>query len=157
MIRAKNPRGQHVLSALVVATLVISTPAVSRGAEDAATSQTSSPESATDAEELPRTIDLGDFRIRDLRPTSGETASLRFKMHLKLSSLSNQDHLSQLQQWQHRLRNQVIIAVRMADTKDFAQPGLGRLRRLILLRTNRMLRSQLVEEVYLTEFTFSPE
>jgi len=100
------------------------------------------------------TLDLGNFKIHDLRPTRNETVRLTFKLHLALAPTTTEQQLAHLQHWQHRLRNQVIIAVRTVETKDFQAADLALLRRKILLRVNRLLKSHLAEEVLLTEYLF---
>jgi flagellar basal body-associated protein FliL len=70
--------------------------------------------------------------------------------------ISRQD-LEKLAHWKHRFRDQVIIAVRTAQTKDFHEPQLKRIRRIILFRIRRMMRESVVKDILFTEFTFSVE
>ncbi len=109
------------------------------------------------AEQARPIFDLGRFQIQEMRPTRNETAKITFAMHLALSPTIGQPVVSQLEHWRHRLRDQVIIAVRVADTKDFSEPGLDRLRRMILLRVNRLFKALLVEDIFFAEFTFSTQ
>ena len=53
-----------------------------------------------------------------------------------------------------RLRDQVITAVRNAETKDFKESDLKKLQRMIRLRINRLLKSIRIEEIYITQFEF---
>jgi len=100
-------------------------------------------------------VDLGRFQLRDLRPVSNVTAKLTFTMYLALPHSIDENTVAELERWQHRLRDQVIISVRKTETKDFLEPDLSLLRRNIVLRINRLLKVALVEEVLLTEFTFT--
>lgn len=112
-------------------------------------------ETADEEKEAVRpTLDLGSFQIKDLRPTRNETARLTFKIHLAVSAELTEKQLARLEHWKHRLRNQVIIAVRTLHTKDFQAADLALLRRIIRIRTNRMLKNNFVEEVLLTEYLF---
>ncbi len=99
-------------------------------------------------------LDLGDFRINDLRPTRNETAKLTFSMHLALAKDLSKQQMKQLEAWKHRLRDQVITAVRIATIKDFQEPDLSRVRRIVLIRVNRLFRANLAEDVLLTEYLF---
>ena len=112
-------------------------------------------EALAESKQIRQTIDLGSFQIRELRPTKNETAKVSFTMHLALAPSVDKRTAKQLVHWRHRLRNQVIIAIRVADTKDFLEPGLNHFRRTILLRVNRLLQAALVTEAWLTEFTYT--
>ena len=111
-------------------------------------------EAETETSALRPTLDLGHFKIHDLRPTRNETAKLTFTLHLALAPNVSEQQLAQLQHWKHRLRNQVIIVVRTIETKDFQASDLALLRQKILIRTNRLLKSKLAEDVFLTEYIF---
>lgn len=100
-------------------------------------------------------IELGRFQIKDLRPTRNETAKVSFVLHLALKPTVDKRTVEQLEFWKHRIRNQVITAVRIAETRDFLEPGLNRFRRSITLRVNRALKAALVSEILFTEFTFT--
>lgn len=127
-----------------------------------ATSDSSQPdgEAATapgepaEEEKLRPTLELGNFKINDLRPTRNETAKLTFSMHLAFSKKLTQQQVEQLESWKHRLRDQVITAVRITYIKDFQEPDLSRLRRNILVRVNRLFKQKLAEEVLLSEYLF---
>ncbi|NOY30273.1 MAG: hypothetical protein GXP28_08875 [Planctomycetes bacterium] len=106
------------------------------------------------AEETRATIDLGTFQVKDLRPTRNETVKLSFAIHLALHPSVSQSTVEQLERWQHRLRDQVLIVIRLSATKDFLEPNLDKFRRSISLRVNRALKAILVSEALLTEFTF---
>jgi len=121
-----------------------------------ATIEDSAAESAAE-EEFPLTLDLGRFIIKELRPTRNETLKITFAIHLKISPAGGKDLVKKLEFWKHRLRDQVIVAVRTAETTDFREPNLHRLRRRMLLRVNRMLKNSIISEILLSEFTFSIE
>ena len=132
------------------------TPAVqAEGKSTPAPADPTATEAAETAKESVRpTLDLGKFKINDLRPTRNETAKLTFSLHLAFSKSLTPSQVAQLEPWKHRLRDQVITAVRISQIKDFQQPDLGRLRRKILIRINRLLQTKLAEEVLMTEYIF---
>jgi hypothetical protein len=97
-------------------------------------------------------FELGEFHLRNFRPTHNETASIRFSLHLVLDKEAKPEELAELQHWQRRLRDQAIVAVRSAEAADLAEPDLARVRRLILIRFNRLPVARLIKGVYLTNF-----
>jgi len=100
------------------------------------------------------TFDLGHFKINDLRPTRNEVAKLTFKMHLVVSPELSERQVAALENWEHRLRDQVHIAIRTMEIKEFQEPSLSLLRRKVLLRVNRLFQKQVFDEVLLTEYLF---
>ncbi len=98
-------------------------------------------------------LDVGAFRIRFSQPTDGEVIDLRFGVCFVLSSKTTADDLHQLQRWTHRLRDQVIIAVRSARPEDYNEPNLRRLQRLIMFRVKRLDASTHILGTYLTNFS----
>ncbi len=136
--------------AIGVLLAVVSQPTLS-----AANVESDAQQEEEDKEPIRQTLDLGRFRIRELHPAQGETTSVMLTLQLALSPKVKESTVEALQHWHHRLRDQTIIAIRVADTADFSEPGLKRLRRLILLRVNRLFKQPLVEEIFFTEFTFA--
>jgi flagellar FliL protein len=129
--------------------------AISLPARTARAQEVAEQAATADAEEAVRpTLELGKFKIHDLRPTRNETAKSTFAMHLALSPTLSPQQVTQLARWQHRLRDQVIIAIRTLELKEFQEPDLRRLRRKVLLRVNRLFQAKLAEEVLLTEYLF---
>lgn len=110
-----------------------------------------------DAEQGRLTYDLGRFELREIRPTANETTKINFEAHFAMTSEVSQQDLEKLRHWKHRFRDQVITAIRTAQTKDFQEPQLHRIRRIILFRVGRMMREVLVEDILFSEFTFSME
>ncbi|MEM8946783.1 MAG: flagellar basal body-associated FliL family protein [Planctomycetota bacterium] len=100
------------------------------------------------------TLDLGLFKVHDLRPTRNETAKVTFAIHLAFTEGVTEKQVEQLAEWKHRLRDQIITAVRASYIKDFQEPSLALLRRKILIRVNRLFERKVAEEVLLTEYMF---
>jgi hypothetical protein len=110
-----------------------------------------------EAEQHRLTYDLGRFELREVRPTRNETTKIKFEAYFAMSPDVTQEDLEKLKHWKHRFRDQVIVAVRTAQVKDFHEPQLLRLRRIILFRVGRMMRESVVEDILFSEFTFSME
>lgn len=112
------------------------------------------PEESLQIHTVPK-IDLGYFEIKNLEPTRNLTSKVAFGMHLTLRDDVSEQDLEAVQKWKNRLREQVLVAVRMAEIVDFLDPKLLRFRRSILYRVNRLLKPVKVEDVLLADFTFS--
>lgn len=115
--------------------------------------------SQEDSKDKPRqlTFELGKFEIREIRPTRNETTNVNFTAFFEMDPSVSTKDVQQLAHWKHRLRDQVIIAVRTAEEIDFQEPDLVRLRRIILFRVRRLLNADVVQDILLTEFTFKTE
>ena len=117
--------------------------------------ETNTEEEEAEEEKARPTIDLGAFRMRENRPAANETAKVTFSLHLALPADTPEPIVEGLAKWKHRLRDQVIVALRKTETKDFLEPDLRVLRRNITIRVNRLLDTRLVDEVMFTEYAFS--
>jgi len=111
----------------------------------------------SEAENKRLIYDLGGFRLQEIRPTRNETTRLTFQAYFVMSPEVSEQDVEKLKHWKHRFRDQVIVAVRTAQLKDFHEPQLQRLRRIILFRVSRLMRESVVEDVLFSEFTFSME
>jgi hypothetical protein len=147
--------GSYLARWLFVVSLVISVSSAAPLQAQTPNEPASAESDATNEEEVPTpTLDLGSFKINDLRPTRNETARLTFTLHLAFSKELTENQVAQLDNWKHRLRDQVITAVRISEMKDFQEPDLDKLRRRVLIRVNRLLKAKLAEEVLVTKYLF---
>ncbi|MBX3425766.1 MAG: hypothetical protein KF688_08810 [Pirellulales bacterium] len=105
----------------------------------------------------PFTLDLGDFHVRDWRPTRNETPDLRFSVAVVFAPETSELTRERLRHWTNRLRDQAIIAVRLAESKDFVEPTLDQLQRLIRGRIRRTLPGVPVSEVLMTDFSLGDD
>ncbi|QDT01379.1 hypothetical protein [Adhaeretor mobilis] len=150
---------------LLLTVLVFSQPvALARAAENdgASTKDTATATSGVEAgaegeeqEERPAyaTFDLGEFRLKEFRPTRNETSRVLFAVSLKLNEGTSPRTIEQLANWKQRLRNEALTAVRSLELASYQEPSLHRLQNVILLRINRLLPVPLVERIFVTEFT----
>jgi hypothetical protein len=104
---------------------------------------------------LPRPFDLGEFDLKNFRPTHNEIANIRFSLQLVFPVGTTNETIEKLGGWRHRLRDQAITAVRTAEAKDLAEPTLTKVQKLILLRIKRMPLPEAPVGVYLTDFAVS--
>lgn len=105
-------------------------------------------------EKQPFLLDLGSFKIHDLRPTRNVTAKLTFSVHLGFSKELSDTQRETLEMWKHRLRDQIITAVRISTIKEFQEADLDRLSRKILIRVNRLFNRKIAEQVLVSEYLF---
>lgn len=131
--------------------------------QDAVAAESSPPTAAetavdTDAARQPadapptRYFDLGEISVQEFRPTRNETAEVRFSIQMRLKPEVTAAQAAALEHWKHRLRDQAIIAARLASSADLAEPGLDRLQASILRRMKRILPTLAVERLYFTDF-----
>lgn len=114
-------------------------------------------EEETEGIEVTLKLDLGTIELQNLEPTQGRTAHMSFDLHLRFDPKTDPEFLKGLEAWQHRLREQVIVAVRATDIFDFLDPELKRFRKQILYRINRMLKNPVVIDALFANFTFSSQ
>lgn len=114
-------------------------------------------EEATEGIEVTLKLNLGTIELQNLEPTQGRTAHMSFDLHLTFDPNTDPKFLRELEGWQHRLREQVIVAVRTTDIFDFLDPELKRFRKQILYRINRMLKEPVVIDALFANFTFSSQ
>lgn len=123
-------------------------------AQDTAVKADIDPDAEVEEEAKPYVFSLGDFDIKDLRPTRNQTAKLKFTLYLTFTKSLSESQIEQLENWKHRLRDQVITSVRITEMKYFQERNLKMLSRKILIRVNRLFEAKLVEKVLFAEYMF---
>jgi flagellar basal body-associated protein FliL len=146
----KTPKIRPLLLLTACCSAWLGSPALAQQAE-----QPTKPAAAAQPQRF--TYDLGRFELREIRPTRNETTKIIFQAYFVMSPNVSEQDMEKLAHWKHRFRDQVIVAVRTAQTKDFQEPQLKKIRRIILFRVGRMMRESAVEDILFTEFTFSME
>ena len=145
----------RVLGGLIVAAASCAVCPTAHAQKDAATQ--ADPQEGSTTKQRRLTFELGSFEIREIRPTRNETTDVNFTAYFAMSPNVTAGDVQKLEHWKHRLRDQVIIAVRTAQDVDFLEPDLVRLRRIILFRMRRLLKADVVQDILLSEFTFKME
>jgi hypothetical protein len=143
------------LAALVLCCVFCSRPAYgsSHGAAEAEPVE----EEPIEGMEVTLKLNLGNIELQNLEPTQGRTAHMSFDLHLVFDPKTDPKKIKELENWQHRLREQVIVGVRATDIYDFLDPELKRFRKQILYRINRMLKDPVATDVLFANFTFSSQ
>ncbi len=100
-------------------------------------------------------LSLGNIEIKNLEPANNQTTTMAFDLYLSFPPDTSSESIAALKHWKHRLRHQAIVAVRISELADFADPELKRFRKQILYRVNRMLKAPAAIDVLLANFTYS--
>lgn len=115
---------------------------------------------ATDASaEAPRLKGLliDRFMIRDLRPAEGTKIRLSFSVYAEVAESNAESTRQLLETSKHRIRSEVLVAIRTCEQHEFQEPGLDRLRRRTLLRLRRTVPALKLEGLLIGEFEFFNE
>jgi flagellar basal body-associated protein FliL len=150
----------HLIKAIALLLIAISSPVLSTEIyASSASTEEAPPKSKKSSSDIEVTLklDLGTIQLMNLEPTQGRTAHMSFDMHLVFDPKTDPKTIKELKKWQHRLREQVIVAVRATEIYDFLDPELTRFRKQILYRINRMLKDPIVTDALFANFTFSSQ
>ncbi len=124
---------------------------------------TLSPASAADtatqeqeqAESLPiKTVLIGQFFMRDLRVTEDAKVRLSFTLHAKIDPEHARVAERLVESHKHRLRNEVITAVRTCEQNEFQEPDLTRFRCRIQARLRRAMPQLPIEQLLVGEYEY---
>lgn len=80
---------------------------------------------------------IGDFMFRGIRGAEGVKTRLSFSLYAAVDNAERDQFERVLEQRRHRIREQVITAIRLTKTSDLQEPSLARLKRRILMRLRR--------------------
>src|SRR4029079_17759982 len=140
------------LTAIAVALTVRS---ANGGQEHAAEPAAAEAPAAADSEKAIHGVLLGDFRLRSYQQVAAQKATIRFNLFATVKG----EHLKEVQdlveEHRQKLRDQVIMATRMAPLSVFQEPDLATFRRRVLVRLRRALPELTIEDLYLSEFDLS--
>ncbi len=98
--------------------------------------------------------DLGAFHVTTYQVATNTTWSIDFHLYVLVAKEDEAEFDALYAQTQNRIRESVLVIVRAAEIKDFADAGLGLIKRRILTKVNAALGKPLVRGVVITEFSF---
>lgn len=109
-----------------------------------------------DAEEQPtfEAVSLGEYLIRDFRVVEGSKLRISFELYAQVEEEDAESFRQLADSHEHRIRNEVLVAVRTCEQADFQEPDLDRMRRRILARLKRTMRMQAIQGLLVGEFEF---
>jgi hypothetical protein len=99
-----------------------------------------------------RGIDLGEFRIRAHYPVDAQKSTVQFKLHASVGTEHYADIQHIADEHKHLIRDQVIVATRLAPLAVYDDPDLKAFRRRILVRLRRALPELAIDELHVSEF-----
>ena len=139
-------RRPHRLLALAVG-LAIASPA---------SATTAAPREKEDqAEPKPiKTVMIGQFYIRDLRATEDAKVRLSFTLHAKIDAEEASEAERFVKRYKHRLRNEVITAIRTCEQNEFQEADLTRFRCRIHARLRRAMPKLKIERLLVGDFEY---
>lgn len=99
-------------------------------------------------------IELGRFLVRDLRPAEGIKVRLSFVLYAEVEEDLAGRTEKVIKSFRHRVRNEVLVALRMSEQHDFQEPGLETFRRRIFLRLRRVIPQLVFNRLLIGEYEY---
>jgi flagellar basal body-associated protein FliL len=99
-------------------------------------------------------VELGTFNITHFNPAANTTLSIDFELYGSLLAADEDEFHHLLEKNKVRVREQVIMTLHAAGSKDLSDAGLGLIKRQILEKTNRALGHPMLREVLFSKFNF---
>jgi flagellar FliL protein len=99
-------------------------------------------------------VELGTFNITHFNPAANTTLSIDFELFGSVLADDQAEFEHLLEKHKIRVREQVIMTLHAAQSKDLSDAGLGLIKRQILEKTNRALGHPMLREVLFSKFNF---
>ena len=99
-------------------------------------------------------VELGTFNITHFNPASNATLSIDFELFGSVLAADQAEFEHLLEKNKVRVREQVLMTLHTAESKDLSDAGLGLIKRQILEKTNRALGHPMLREVLFSKFNF---
>lgn len=137
-----------ILAAVAVVTLASSANASGGGGHAAP---------AADEGPAIKAVSLGQYLISDLRAVEGAKLRVSFELYLD----ADEEHSHELRElvgaYKHRIRSEVITAIRTCEQTDFEEPDLARMRSRVIARLKRALPELPIDKLYVGAFQYYNE
>jgi flagellar FliL protein len=99
-------------------------------------------------------VELGTYNITHFNPASNATLSIDFELYGSVLASEQAEFEHLMEKNKVRVREQVIMTLHAAESKDLSDAGLGLIKRQILEKTNRALGHPMLREVLFSKFNF---
>jgi flagellar FliL protein len=99
-------------------------------------------------------VELGTYNITHFNPASNATLSIDFELYGTVLAADKTEFEHLMEKNKVRVREQVILTLHAAESKDLSDAGLGLIKRQILEKTNRALGHPMLKEVLFSKFNF---
>ena len=102
-------------------------------------------------------VELGAFRIRGYYPVEARKSQVTFKVYANVANEEVAEFKQLLKHRRQKVRDQIIVATRLAPLSDYDEAELTLFRRRILLRLERTLPELAIHEIYFSDFELTVE
>jgi hypothetical protein len=155
----KNMKSHSLLSAalkimFVATALVARTAHGAHEAADAHAAESAQHAAASDADsgKTIHGITLGDYRIRSYYQVDAQKSTVRFTLYATVKDEHYAEMQRLVEQHRQKIRDQIILATRLAPLTVFQEPDLITFRRRLIVRLRRVIPELTIEDLYLSEF-----
>jgi hypothetical protein len=97
-------------------------------------------------------VALGDYRIRSYYQVDAQKSTVRFSLFATVKDEHFVAMKGLVEEHRQKVRDQVIMATRLAPLSVFQEPDLATFRRRILVRLRRVIPELTIEDLYVSEF-----
>jgi hypothetical protein len=97
-------------------------------------------------------ISLGDYRIRSYYQVAAQKSTVSFSLYATVKDEHYAGMQRLVEEHRQKLRDQIILATRLAPLSVFQEPDLITFRRRLLVRLRRVIPDFTIEDLYLSEF-----
>jgi hypothetical protein len=119
---------------------------------DAHAAESAEPAAASDAGKAIHGITLGDYRIRSYYQVDAQKSTVRFTLYATVKDEHYPDMQRLVEEHRQKVRDQIILATRLAPLTVFQEPDLTTFRRRLIVRLRRAIPELTIEDLYLSEF-----
>jgi flagellar FliL protein len=99
-------------------------------------------------------VEMGTFNVTHFNPATNTTLSIDFELFGAVLAKDAAEFHELFEKNKIRVREQVIMILHGAESKDLSDAGLGLIKRKILEKTNRALGQPLLKEALFSKFNF---
>ena len=151
MISRSLPSTAFKLAALVAVLTVRSASGGHAHADEPATAE-ANVHAESEPEKAFHGVSLGEYRIRSYHQVDAQKSTVRFTLFASAKGERLSEVERVVEEHRQKLRDQVIMATRLAPLSVFQEPDLATFRRRILVRLRRAIPELAVEDLYVSEF-----
>ena len=104
-----------------------------------------------------KAVSLGQYLISDLRAIEGAKLRVSFELYLDADDEHSHELRELVGAYKHRIRSEVITAIRTCEQTDFEEPDLDRMRSRVIARLKRALPELPIDKLYVGAFQYFNE
>jgi flagellar basal body-associated protein FliL len=104
-----------------------------------------------------KAVSLGQYLISDLRAVEGAKLRVSFELYLDADDEHSHELRELVSAYKHRIRSEVITAIRTCEQAEFEEPDLDRMRSRIIVRLKRALPELPIEKLFVGAFQYFNE